>query len=174
MQGVQIMMKKKFLSKKINIRKRDKETNKEIFLKRKSLYLKDNSSPFDEDDDSDSESRRVLFLELETQEETTENNEGYYEEEGEVNLEEELISSVSNLKRVRKKNKSLKEGLSKLKEGFQNLGKKTKEAKKTIIDLRIHLEEAKVVEETLMRQLEEKNKITKNLGAEIVSLRKEL
>jgi hypothetical protein len=36
------------------------------------------------------------------------------------------------------------------------------------------LEEAKVIEETLKRQLEEKNKITYNLEDEIVSLRKEL
>jgi hypothetical protein len=36
------------------------------------------------------------------------------------------------------------------------------------------LEQAKVIEETLKRQLEEKKKITHNLEAEIVSLRKEL
>ena len=36
------------------------------------------------------------------------------------------------------------------------------------------MEEAKVIEETLKRQLEEKKKITHNLEAEIVSLRKEL
>ena len=57
---------------------------------------------------------------LETQEENTENNEGDYEEEGEVNLEAELISALSDLRIARKKNKSLKEELSKLKEGFQN------------------------------------------------------
>jgi chromosome segregation ATPase len=131
-------------------------------------------SSSDEDDDSDSDSRRVLFMALETQEETTENNEGDYEEEGEVNLEEELISALSDLRIARKKNKSLKEELSKLKEGFQNPRKNSEEAKQTIIDLRIQLEEAKVIEETLKRQLEEKKKITENLEAEIVSLRKEL
>jgi hypothetical protein len=35
---------------------------------------------YSKDDDSDNESRRVLFMALETQEETTENNEGDYEE----------------------------------------------------------------------------------------------
>jgi len=61
-----------------------------------------------------------------------------------------------------------------LREGFQNPSKNSKEAKKTIIDLKIHLEEAKVIREILKRQLEEKKKITKNMEAEIVSLRQEL
>jgi hypothetical protein len=81
-----------------------------------------------------------------------------------VNLEEE----------TRKKNKSLKEDLSKLKEGFQNPRKNSEESKQTIIDLRIQLEEDKLIEETLKRQMEEKKKITENLEDEIVSLRKEL
>jgi hypothetical protein len=74
---------------------------------------------------------------------------------------------------VRKK-KSLKEELSKLKEGFQNPINNSKESKQTNKDLRIQLEGAKVIEETLKRQLEENKKITKNMEAEIVSLRKEL
>jgi hypothetical protein len=45
---------------------------------------------------------------LETQNETTENNEGDYEEEGEVNLEEELMSSLSSLRIEREKKNSLK------------------------------------------------------------------
>jgi hypothetical protein len=46
-----------------------------------------------------------------------------------VNLEEELISALSYLRRARKKNKSLEEELNKLKEGFQNPIKNYKEAK---------------------------------------------
>ena len=91
-----------------------------------------------------------------------------------MNLEEEFISALSDLRIERKKNKSLSEELSKLKEGFQNPSKCSEEAMKTIIDLNIQLEEAKFTEETLRRQLEENNKITKNMEAEIVSLRKEL
>jgi hypothetical protein len=85
-----------------------------------------------------------------------------------------LISALSDIRIARKKKKSLKEELSKLKEGFQNHRKNYEEAKYTIIDLRIQLEIAKVIEETLKRQLEENNKITDNMEAEIVSLRKEL
>jgi hypothetical protein len=73
--------------KEIKYQKRDKERNKGIFLKKKSLYSNDDSSSSDEYDDSDSDSRIILFMVLETQEETNENNEGDYEEEGEVNLE---------------------------------------------------------------------------------------
>jgi hypothetical protein len=80
---------------------------------------------------------------------------------------------ISDLRIARKKNKSLKEELSKLNEGFKNPRIFFEEVKKTIIDLRIQLEEAKV-EETLKRKLEEKKKITKNLEAEIASLGKEL
>jgi hypothetical protein len=127
-------------------------------LKKKILYSKDDSSSSDEDDDSDNDSRRLLFMVLDTQDETIENNEGEYEEEGEVNLEEELIGALSDLRITKKKNNSLKEELSKLKEGFQNPSKNYEEAKQAIIDLKIHLEEAKVIKETLNRQLGENNR----------------
>jgi hypothetical protein len=42
------------------------------------------------------------------------------EEEGEVDIEAELINDLSEVKRERNKNKSLKEELIKLKEGSQN------------------------------------------------------
>jgi hypothetical protein len=116
--------------------KRDKERNKGIFFLKKILCSKDDSFSSHEDDDSDNDSRRLIFMELYIQEETTKNNEGDYEEEGEVNIEEELISSLSDLRITRKKNKSLKEELSKLKEGFQNSSKNFEEAKKNIIDQR--------------------------------------
>jgi hypothetical protein len=88
--------------------KREKERNKGIFLEKKNLDSKDNSSSSNEGYDSDSDSRRVLFMALETQEENTKNNEGDYEEQGELNLEEELISVLGDLRIERKKNKSLK------------------------------------------------------------------
>ena len=93
-------------------KKGDKKRNKIKFFK-KSLYSREYSSSSNEDDDSDSDSERVLFMSLE-------NDEEYYEEEGEVDLEVELISALSEIKRERKKKKSLKEELIKLKEGFQN------------------------------------------------------
>jgi hypothetical protein len=46
-----------------------------------------------------------------------------------VNLEVELISALSDIRIARKKNKSLKEDLIKLKEGFQNPRKNYEETK---------------------------------------------
>jgi hypothetical protein len=46
----------------------------------------------------------------------SENQQNYYEEEGELDLEAELISALSELKRERKKNRSLKEELINIKE----------------------------------------------------------
>jgi hypothetical protein len=56
---------------------------------------------------------------------TFENDKENYEE-GEVDLEAELISALSDLKRERKKKKSLKEELIKIKEGSQNLNNNSK------------------------------------------------
>jgi hypothetical protein len=55
-----------------------------------------------------------------------ETEQNYYEEEGKVDLQAKLISALCELKRERKKNKSLKEELIKLKEGSQNLNKNSK------------------------------------------------
>ena len=83
-------------------------------MKKKNLYSKEDSSSSHEDD-SESDSRKVLFIEFE---ENIENNEDNCEEEGEVNFEEELISALCDLKNERKKNKKLKEELSKIKESI--------------------------------------------------------
>jgi hypothetical protein len=77
--------------------KGNKKGDKRKILK-KSFYSREDSSSSDEDDDSDSDSERVLFMEMETQK----GNDEYYEE-GEVDLEAELISALSELKRERKK-----------------------------------------------------------------------
>ena len=71
------------------------------FLKKKNLYFKEDSSSSDEED-SDSDSRKVLFMAFEK---NIENNEDNYEEEGEVNVEGELISALCDMKKKRKKNK---------------------------------------------------------------------
>ena len=54
----------------------------------------------------------------------------------EVDLEEELISALSELKNERKKNKQFKEELSKIKESIQDL----EETKKAFMDLKVKLE----------------------------------
>jgi hypothetical protein len=100
--------------KKKKNQKGDKRRNKNKFFK-KSFYSKEDNSSSDEDDDSDNDSERVLFMEVEDDEEDSE----YSEEEGEVDLREELISALEELGKERKKIKSLKAELKK-KEGSQN------------------------------------------------------
>ena len=104
-------------------------------MKKKNLYSKEDSSSFDEDD-SDSDSRKVLFMAFE---ENIENNEDNCEEEGEVNLEGELISALCDLKKERNKNKYLKEELSKMKESIQD-SINPEEIKKFFIDIKLKLE----------------------------------
>ena len=103
-------------------------------------------------------------------EEKIENNEDDSKEEGEVDLEGEIISSLSELKKERKKNKKLKEELNKMKESIQ-VSISPKETTKVFIDLKVKLEEAKMIEETLRKDMEEKGRIQLELENEIVSLR---
>jgi hypothetical protein len=62
----------------------------------------------------------------EIEQEELENDKEDYEE-GEVDIEADLINSLSELKRERKKNKSLNGELIKLKESSQNLNKNSEE-----------------------------------------------
>ena len=50
----------------------------------------------------------------------------------------------------------------------------SKEVKQAYLDLKVHLEEAKVIEESLRKQLEEKEEIQEELEKEIVMLKRKL
>ena len=63
-----------------------------------------------------------------------------------MKLEVELISALEELNKERKKNKLLKKELSKIKESTQD-STISKEIKKAFIDLKVKLEEAKIIEE---------------------------
>ena len=92
-----------------------KNKNREKFAKKKSLYTKrDNKSSSDDsyndsgsDSDDDGESDKVLFMEINSNDDP--NGDEEYEDEGEVYLEAELISSSEELKKVEKENMVLKE-----------------------------------------------------------------
>ena len=85
-------------------------------------------------------------------EENIENIEDSSEEEGELNLEEELISALCDLKNERKESKQLKEELSKMKESIQE-SNNPEEINKVFIYLKVKLEEAKVIEEALRKKM---------------------
>jgi hypothetical protein len=90
----------------------DKRRNKKKFFK-KSFYSKEDNSSSNEDNDIDSDLENVLFMSYENEEED-------YEQEGEFDLIEELISDLEELKRESKKNKTLKGELLMLKGDSQN------------------------------------------------------
>jgi predicted nucleic acid-binding Zn-ribbon protein len=87
--------------------------------------------------------------------------------------EGELISSLEELENERKKNKLLKKELSKIKESTQD-PINSKETQTTFMDLKVKLEEVKMIEKSLREQVEEKESIQTELENEIVSLRRKL
>ena len=70
------------------------------------------------------------------------NNDLTEEEEGEVDLEAELVSALSELRKTRRECKHLKEKT-------KNLEDELLKSNKLIIDLKIRLEEARVTEEAI-------------------------
>lgn len=93
MEMVQIMKKKKknLLRVKGTIRKKKHKWN---CSKHKNLYSREDSSSSNEDD-SDTDSGRVLFMSFEDK---VKKNEDDSQEDGEVDLEAELVSAISELK----------------------------------------------------------------------------
>ena len=75
-----------------------------------------------------------------------------------MDLEGELISALEELNKERNKNKILKKKLSKIKESTQD-STISEEIKKAFMDLKVKLEEAKMIEESLRKQLEQKEGI---------------
>ena len=94
-------------------------------------------------------------------------------EEGEVDLEAELISSLEEFNKERKKNKLLKKELSRIREDIQDCTS-SKKLKQAYLDLKVQWEEAQVIEESLRKQLEEKEEIQAKLKKEIVVLKRKL
>jgi hypothetical protein len=87
-------------------------------------------------------------------------------EEAEVDYREELMCAIEVIRREKKKNKKLQAELDKKED--------TQELEQMITNLKVQIEEDKIIEEALKEQLEEKDKIIGNLEAEIVTLRKDL
>ena len=94
-----------------------KKGNNGRFAKRKHFYSKEDSNSSDDDSDSDNDFEKVIFMAIDTKE-ATNDHEGS-KEEGEVDLEAELISALEELNKERKKNKLLKKELSKIKEALR-------------------------------------------------------
>ena len=90
-----------------------------------------------------------------------------------MGLEGELISALEELEKERKKNKLLKKELGKIIKSTKD-STNSEETRKAFMDLKVKLEETKMIEESLREQLEEKERIQVELENEIVSLRRKL
>ena len=88
-----------------------------------------------EDNDDESEDAKILFIGIDTQ---TQNGESY--EESKVALEAQYMAVVDEIEKCRRKNKILKEKLSKYQEQRSQI----------IIYLQKQLQEAKKIEEDLV------------------------
>jgi hypothetical protein len=149
---------------------KEKRTTNKVF--KKSLCTKEGISSSDEDEVSDSETRRVIFMAVEDSKEEYEEAEEEYEEveeeieEAKVDYREELMYAIEVIIREKKKNKKLQVELDKKED--------TQELEQMITILKVQIEEDKRIEESLKKQLEEKDKIIGNLEEEIVTLRKDI
>ncbi|XP_043705482.1 uncharacterized protein LOC122655345 [Telopea speciosissima] len=149
---------------------RSKKNKKKFFPKRgktnrRSLISKKNDSSSNEFDDDSDESDEALFMAFTEVTQDTITIASENEEEGEINLEGELLSALSDLKDKRKKTKNL----------IKQLG----EANEMIIQLKVAVEESKKMTEDLMISLSSKNdkcifleEQSMLLGAELDELKK--
>jgi hypothetical protein len=80
-------------------------------------------------------------------------------EESEVDYREELLCAIEVIRREKKKNKKLQEELDKKED--------TQELEQMITNLKVQIEEDKIIEEELKEQLEERDKIIGNLEARL-------
>jgi hypothetical protein len=138
-----------------------KRTTKKVF--KKSLCTKEDISSSDEDEVNHSETKIVLFMVVKDFDK--EDIEEEYEE-AEVDYQEELLCAIEVIRREKKKNMKPQEELDKKEE--------TRELEQTITNLKVQIEEDKIIEEALKEQLEERDKIIGNLEAKIVTLIKDL
>ena len=84
-----------------------------------------------------------------------------------------MVSALEELDKARKKNTLLKNELSRTREDIQD-STSFKELRQAYLNLNIQWEEAKVIEESLRKQLEEKEEIQAELEKEIMVLRRKL
>jgi predicted RNase H-like nuclease (RuvC/YqgF family) len=100
------------------------------------------------------------------------------ETDGEVDLEEELMCALREIKKLRKNNLKQKEKLQKYEEEDRDskakMSQSLEESENIIISLKVQLEEARRIEEVVRIQLKKKEENCEELESEIVSLRKEL
>ena len=122
---------------------------KKFKKKKKKLYSKE-----------DNEDEEILFM-------GTINLDDESDKEGEADLQDEIINALEELEKGRRRNKYLKEKLSKCQEEKKS---KDKGSSQIIIDLKNQLQEAKNIEEDLVVHLKKRIQEYERLENELCSL----
>jgi hypothetical protein len=147
---------------------------KKFYKKKKNFYSKEDISSSDISEDEDS---KLLFMGMNTQNNNIDNEENS-ESEGEVDLEAKLISALEELRKYKKKNKLLRAQLQEFEESHQSreidASRTIKESEQIISDLKSQLLEAKIIEEVILKQLNDREQVCEKLEAEIELLKGEL
>jgi hypothetical protein len=111
----------------------------------------------------------ILYMSINKLYDDETSNHEYSSEEGDINLEDELIFALSELKRLKKKNQTLKEQLRKSKGEYHEPTNETE-----TISLKRQLEEEKRAAKIFANKLIEMEDICHKTKLEIFYLRKEL
>lgn len=176
--------------KKENISKNKKNypKRKNFGKKKKILYINEESEVFDSSDSLVEEQghalvmkeveRQFIFMAKEAKDQkdaqTEDSHEG--EEEAIVDLEGDLISALEYLDELRDKYDDLKKENKKLKNNLQKetrkLTQELEDSNKMIVDLKVHVEELKIIEDFVKSNLQSEMEKGMNLESEIVTLRK--
>jgi hypothetical protein len=154
--------------------KKEKPNYKENFYKGKNnFYSKEednNSSQSSDNDESDDD--EVFFLGIEESNEIEKiKHEKELEDEAKVNMEEELLSALDELRKYKTRYRQLKSFVVEQKEKYEQ---EEKEMEKLMNDLKKQILEANKIEESLEKSLEEKQITVERIEAKIVHLKKEL
>ena len=99
---------------------------------------------------------------------------GEEEEEGEVDIEAELVSALSELRKVRRECKHFKREIENLEFELQKSNGLIDSTEIMVVDLKLKIEEARVTEEDITKILAKKDKENEGLKIEVVSLRKKI
>ena len=116
------------------------------------MFTKDENG-ISESDVSDDSSDENIFMAFDNQEDQFEE-----EEEGEVDLEAELVSALCELRKERKECRYLKRNIEDIQCELQKSNDLVKSTEAMLVDLKLKIEEARITEEALNKFLIEKDR----------------
>jgi hypothetical protein len=152
-----------------NQKKTKTNNEKKFYKKKKTFFTQEDNRSSEENEEDELE---LLFMGIKIQDDS------HSEDEEEVNLEEEILSVIEELRKTKKQNRVLREELIEIKEATKSrereVSKTIKESKQIISDLKSHLLETNKIGEVILQQLNDKKQVCEKLEAEIKLLKGEI